>query len=812
MKEMASTLVSDSFTFEKQSAYLVYKNAKAILPYRTDITTTGPFYTSLTIAYQTQSLSTYHNCNPTPKYLEVWPYDQINFEDFNRPPRWSVVSTQRPCHLSSIPGDSLQNQVFPPTDVATQYTDYYNKPLVLLPAPLTDVDPAWATCSMGDTGIGLYDPPRAIIPAEAMVAPATMTPAVKATALAQEGAQPASTVSDGAPAQTSVVITLPNGDRIVDFVPAKTAKANGKSYSDEHESEQSSNDKDDGSTSPPGDNFIPTSSGSRIGGSQSNSVNDENSNGNEGSISRPAADLPPSGDSHVESSPQASSLEPVIVGSSFNSSNDPESAPEASKDGSSVPDMGSGSGPYTDPASRENPSSNNQNAADVVSRPASAVAGNPNTAMNLEAAQSLPQNVGQGEDQVSGSQAPSVTTGGYIIHAAPNGGIVIDGMTLDSATPVTTANNVQISLDNAGIVVGGNRIAVPPPHSGETSPAIAIGGHTLQISNSPSGTQVIVDGHALPPGTTQASVGSHIVSMKNPSELYILPTMLPYVPLPNPITSPTTKAPTNEALIPFLLPDNLVSIAGRILTAGGPAATISGTRVSLLPDNVGVLIDQKTVHPIPTPAPELGLVVEGTTLTPIAGGSGVAVDGTTLSKSGQSLVLGTGTVVSLRKGEVVVGSQTLGLPHSVQAITSLPSVQSQSSAKGTVQTLRNGEVVYEGATLSENGPAVTLSDGEVVSLERSRSVMSSSQAATMAGSAIESPSLPSPPIPATAEGMPTSNSASTATATAAPTSDDGILGMGAVHDGRSAGTCVMALRSWIFLPLMNMIMMVLTML
>ena len=702
-----STFVSDNFTFSAQSAYLIYKNAKAVLQYNTESSLTGPFYSSLTVPYPSNSLSSYQDCNQAPSGGS-WPLRSINYQDFNSPPRWSVVSQQRPCHLWSIIGDSLQAETFPPSQIATQYTSYQNQPIVALPAPLTNVNLAWATCIMGDTGLGLYDPPRAIFPVSSLTGPqglATQTVAGEESALPQKIAQPAAGVTSNQPTKTSVVVQLPDGNTIVDYPPlgasiqapsqtAGSSPAQGVSIVD-------------APTSP-----NPIAVGSPMTSGSSNA-------GNQG-IGK-------------------------AIAAGFNDPVDEDSAPIVTVDVAPSADPNAPANvqvvPENDPASNTQP----------------------------------------GTDEISAVSLPAVAVGDHQLQAAPDGGVVVNGVSVNAATPVNSAYGVQVSSGGSGVVIGGNTVAVSPAAAGGTAASISLNGHTVQVFAGGSGSQIAVDGQTIPAGTSQAQVGGNMVSVLNNGHLSILPTTLPYVPISKASTAARVSV-NGEQVSPQFLPDGAVAVAGTTLVAGGPDATISGVHMSALPNNAGLIIGQSTIPPTSISPPRLGLVIGGKTLTPIDNNAVIA-DGSTISKSGQSFTLNDGEIASLENGAVVAGTQTVPLPTAAldtsydtngividgetfrpvgstgvavdgttlskpgQSVTllngetaritdgalivstqTLPIVSLAKATgdsaeaavtEGQIETPSNGNIVYNGVTLSNGGPAITLSDGEVISLENS---------------------------------------------------------------------------------------------
>lgn len=745
-----STLVSDHFTFTTSSAYLVYLNLHAVLPYNTLSSTTGSFYTGLTLGYPQESIYTYHNCNTT----GYWPAATINYEDYNRPPKWSVVSSQRPCHPWNDPADSLSDQTFPPSEIATQYTDYVNRPVVVLPQRLTPLDPTWSTCMMGDTGLGLLDPAIALQGRTAMVGSAATTTLAAGDAEPDLGetAQPASGISGSVPAQTSVVVTLSNGDTIVAYPPV-------------------------------GASILPQYTQSAQSSSQG---------------SNPDQDAGTGGGIDLDSGSNSGSGFDVDPGSG--SDTNPEPNPDEFGDSSASSGL----------------SDSNQD------------------------------NIGSGGSSSTGSLL-SVQVGGYNVQAAPDGGVVVNGVTLDAASPTATIGGVQVSLQESGIVVGGNTIAAPQPVAGSPASPISLNGHNVQVIQGSSGPQLVVDGQAIPAGSSQADVGGSIISVMTNGQISVLPTTLPYVPVTTSAQSSGTIS-AGQNLVPQLLPNGEVEIAGATLSAGAPATMILGTPISVLPNNEGIVIGGETISPIPTSPPNsLGLSITGQIFTPLGGGrvavdgttlsvngqsvqlpngeeatlkdgalivgtqtvplpvalqgiasygtskfvldgatftpfgtAGIVVDGTTLSQAGQSLTLGDGILVSVQMdGALVIGTQTLSAPESGQAIGAW--IEHAMSA-GDVKTLSDGHVVYDGVTLSKGGPAVTLPDGQVMSLEgSSRPSMRMSLTSSAADSTTAIAGGVS--VPALEDAAAASSAAKGKVAAA--TSDTGILGLGAVHRGKS---------------------------
>ncbi|KAG8529003.1 uncharacterized protein KY384_006692 [Bacidia gigantensis] len=666
-------------------------------------------------------------------------------------------------------GDSLRDEIFPPSQIATQYTDYVNKPLILLPSPLTDVDPAWKTCAMGDTNLGVYDPPRAIVPTSAMVATAAMTDAAEPSKPMQLVPQPASVISDAAPTQTSIVAALSNGDNIVGISGSKSGGQKPDPQQGSNAQDQQSNTSGEFDTLPNKNQNEPDDVDNR-----SNNNPDTPSATNSQISDQSAGNGKPSSSKGTETEVSSQSNGAGSTDTNDKSHSDPQKELGSNNQDYSVADhIAFGiSGMYPSPKSDQpandqpTPNKNEESSADKGEAPS----------LNKN---NHPSDV-PAKAQAQGHAIPSIIVGGHTVQPAASQGLAVDGVHLNPATPVTTASNVQISVGAAGVVLGGNTIAVPSHDSTVAAPNIAIGTHHINIiPNAAAGHQLVIDSSTLPAGASQATVGNHIVSLVNGAQLSVLPTTLPYIPLAN-TNSPSTTSPivfpAVGLITPQALPNSAISLAGTTLSAGGPAATASGTPISVLPSNAGLVIGSQTVHPqpIPTPPPQLGLVLNGTTLTPLSG-SKVVVAGSTLSQNGQTVALGNGEICTLRNGSVGVGDETYPLPV-VVATASTPA----SSVESKIQSLANGDVVYQGKTLEKGGPAVTLAGGEVVSLEGSGKSVSVSSTSVASSSAATSPASGTTAAPTT-----NASTSSTSQKSAATTSDTGVLGMGAVHDSGS---------------------------
>ena len=836
--QATAPVVLDGSLLAPESAYIVYRDARAIVPYNTVKSTTGPSITRMTVPYPAASLNTYYDCKSRPGPMEVWPWERIDYRDFNVPPRWDAVSKQRPCHLWSIQGDTLQDQTFPRSEIATQYTDYVNQPLVLLPGDLMSLYPEWASCKMGDTGLGLFDPPRAIVPEGGMVDPATVTAASIATAV-PDVAQPASTVSGPVPAKTSVVASLPNGDRIVQYAPA-TGVPQASSQPVHQPASTVASVADAPIPITPQQPSVPDSSSGKQTGAETDNGQQPGQSSNQGLI--PVnADGSITGSTSAGDSTSNSQAPPVVAGSNTGSSTESESS--GSKDttpgGGNAVAVGTGSSPDSAPQG-DSQGSNGGGGDTVIINSASFSAENPSSpvqsgqnAVNAETPGTLttPQQAAQGAANPVESQQASAPGSDHVVQAAPGGGVIVNGATLSSASPTTLVSNVQTSHGSNGIVLGGNTVAIPQPVVGASAaiPAV-IGGHNVQLTAGASGTQMIVDGSALAPGSSQAAVGNNIISLMPDGQAYVAPTTLPYVPLagasPAPSATVERTGPQTLASLPISQPPSRpqlgivvggetatpignagVALNGITLSQVGQTATLSNGQVASLATG-GLVVGGTQTIPIPqavtpsagattlmngsiiaplsgaqttpspgaaTPASGSKLLVDGNTVTRL-GSSGIAIGGTTISKLGQSVTLKDGSVATLESGGLVFGgSSTIGLLR----FTPVPTATSSSS----MQDLGIGKMIYEGLLLTKGEGPTTMSDGQVVEFEGSTTSFGTTSKPTSIpvalGSSTLKPGMEGGPIMTT---LPPGNTPAPTT-TSSNGMGDGVLGMGGVYGG-----------------------------
>ena len=209
---------------------------------------------------------------------------------------------------------------------------------------------------------------------------------------------------------------------------------------------------------------------------------------------------------------------------------------------------------------------------------------------------------------------------------------------------------------------------------------------------SPGGTAHIVDGTTISLDQSGVlAVGSSTISLRNPSATSVL------------AVAGQTFTPNPSAF----------SIAGLIISAGGPAITVDGTIVSL--EKSGALAIGSTsislTNPTPTPPAIEAFNVAGQTFTPNP--SVFLIDDTTISVDGPAATV-SGNVVSLgQNGVLKIGSSTVSLlvPSNIYPSRAY-------TVAGQTSTPNPSTFSIAGPTISAGGPVITV-DGTVVSLGQS---------------------------------------------------------------------------------------------
>lgn len=247
------------------------------------------------------------------------------------------------------------------------------------------------------------------------------------------------------------------------------------------------------------------------------------------------------------------------------------------------------------------------------------------------------------------------TIGGHTVTANP-AGFVLAGSELVPGGTQITISGTPVSLNPSGLLFIGSSSTnlFAPPSSPSTFTA---GGHTFTADS----TGFELDGSTLLPGGAAITVSGTRISLA-PSGILIMGSSsidLPFKPLASDVFT--------AGGLTFTAESSAVVVDGTTLVPGGPAATISGTPISLKAgkDSEILIIGTSTVNlPAHTAASRI-FTFGGLTFTAQPSGVGVVVDGSTLVPGGSGLTI-SGTPVSLEPGgrSLVVGSRVVPLATS----------------------------------------------------------------------------------------------------------------------------------------------------
>ena len=298
---------------------------------------------------------------------------------------------------------------------------------------------------------------------------------------------------------------------------------------------------------------------------------------------------------------------------------------------------------------------------------------------------------------LSSNNAPAFTVGSEVVTANSASQYVVDGQTLTPGGPAVTVLGTRVSLAPSGtqVIVGSNIVGLapgltrpPPPltfgsqtFTTNAAGAYVIAGKTLI----PGGPAITVSGTPirLAPGATQVTIGSSTSDL-SPA----------ITPPPLTFDSQTYTADINSKYI----------IDGQTLTPGGPAITVSGTRLSLAPSATQVVIGSSTKDL--APAITLPPLTFDSHIYTANSASDYIIDGQTLIPGGPALTV-SGTRLSLAPSgtEVIIGTSTI--PLNPTAPSSHPPPLTIGSQ--TITPNAAGVYLIAGQTLIPGGPAITVS-------------------------------------------------------------------------------------------------------
>ncbi|MCJ1422413.1 hypothetical protein MMC29_000293 [Sticta canariensis] len=293
---------------------------------------------------------------------------------------------------------------------------------------------------------------------------------------------------------------------------------------------------------------------------------------------------------------------------------------------------------------------------------------------------------------------------------------VVDSQTIIPGAPPVTISGTPISLDQSAssIVIGGTTIAV----TGSATPRLplTIDGTTI-LPNSAS--EYVIGTQTLTPGASGMMMsGIHISLVPSATAVIV-----------GDKTVPLTPSPTITAALPLITIGNSVItpnaasqyvIAGQTLVRGGPAITVSGTRISLAPSASNVVIGGSTIPLAIAPITAKGLTFGGKSI--FLNSASEYVIGSQTLIPGASNIIVSGTHISLAPfaTAVIVGGKTIPLTSSPTTTTALPLITIGNSV---ITPNTASQYVIAGQTLVPGGTAITVSGTRISLAPRATNIV-----------------------------------------------------------------------------------------
>lgn len=271
------------------------------------------------------------------------------------------------------------------------------------------------------------------------------------------------------------------------------------------------------------------------------------------------------------------------------------------------------------------------------------------------------------------------------IEAGPNGGLVLGGHTL-TAGARTTLSGVAVSVGASHVIVDGITYARPT----STAAGVSVAGLRVEAIN--NNRFLIEDSITLSAGGIAATVSGTVLSILPNSNGIIINGSTVFLPASNMAQSIFTAVGEKMTAKP-----HEVVFGTNTLFEGGPALTISGTKISL--GTSGLQIGSSTkILPMVTAPPYIFKIGDKT----VAANPSEAIIGSITISSGSPALTIAGTVVSFG----ALGLQMISPTGSSPTATATQSVL---TIAGQLVTANEDKIPIGTVTLSRNGPALTIS-------------------------------------------------------------------------------------------------------
>lgn len=345
---------------------------------------------------------------------------------------------------------------------------------------------------------------------------------------------------------------------------------------------------------------------------------------------------------------------------------------------------------------------------------------------------------GGNEGQLPNPAQPVEVTVGNIgtapVVVKPSSVVVVGSQTLQPGGPAVVVGGVTpVSLVPSGtaLVVGGSTTFQLPRVSNDPvpPPVLTIGSSTLTPN---AATQFfIAPGQTLTPGGT-ATIDGTLVSLAPSASFVVIGGSTQLLPAAAPDAGTFTSPPqivvggaTITALPAQGNPNNNQNappgptfvVEGQTLAPGGPAITVGGNTISLVPGGSSVVVNGVT-SAVSNPAAQVSrprIVVGDQVFTAGPGGNSFVIGDQTLSAGGQAITV-SGTVVSLAPSAsfVVINGVTSALANAAAArVTDAPAI---TIGNDVIRPLPGSGLTYViGSSTLTPGGVITVS-GTTISL------------------------------------------------------------------------------------------------
>ena len=260
--------------------------------------------------------------------------------------------------------------------------------------------------------------------------------------------------------------------------------------------------------------------------------------------------------------------------------------------------------------------------------------------------------IGTSIENLAPTPAPVLTIGSQIITANSQNQYVVSGQTLTAGGLITISGTpISLSPDKTALLVGTSVENLVPT---TPAPTLTIGTQTITPN---SLNQYIVNGQTLTPGGTITLSGTRISLSPDKTTLIVgtsTGNLVPSITIPPALTIGSQTVTANS--------QNQYLIAGQTLTPGG-TITLSGTRISLSPDKTALIIGTSTENLSPTITKPPTLTIGSQTITANSQNQ-YLIAGQTLTPGGVITVSGTRISLTPDETAVIVGTSTEALTTS----------------------------------------------------------------------------------------------------------------------------------------------------